>query len=201
MKLSHLTQNLKELRQLARLSQNQLSDLILSEFDYDLPRQKYSAYEEGRNEPNLSTLMVLSQFYGCSIDALISNNTLIDTEEEPRAGDSLGLRIQLAELEKEYQESQFKVIQSQYKTLRNYYLELKELYSSQNKEIIVEAPDAKPGEIIFVSLEHSFSDHEIYLITKEINLIGALVKFMGGIIFPKPRINPQLIKIMTACDE
>lgn len=163
----------------ANLSQNELADTILSEFDYNLSRKTYSAYEEGRNEPNIQTLAILSKFYGCSIDDLVLDQMNVDHGLVP---ETLAIKLELATLEKEYQESQYKKVRDQYRTLQQYYEALLELYSCQNKEILVESPRARGSQILFVSLEHSFSDNEIYLITREINFIGAVIKFLSGII-------------------
>jgi transcriptional regulator with XRE-family HTH domain len=60
-----LKNNLKQLRNDRKLSQQRVSDMN------GIPRSTYSGYENGVAEPNLCTIIKLAKFYKVSVDTLI----------------------------------------------------------------------------------------------------------------------------------
>lgn len=69
-----LSNNLKYLRKKRNLSQQELSS------DFDIPRTTLGDYERGKTEPNLATLIKISEYFDTPLDLLIktklSNNEL-----------------------------------------------------------------------------------------------------------------------------
>jgi transcriptional regulator with XRE-family HTH domain len=63
-----LAQNLKFLRSEAGMTQNELAEKL------NLQRTMISAYEDGRSEPKLSTLGILSELFSVSFDELLYHN-------------------------------------------------------------------------------------------------------------------------------
>lgn len=72
----HLASNLKFLRKLHQLSQEETSKQL------GLTRSSYSGYENGVAEPNLETLSLLSSFYKVTLDDLIKKDFSILSEKE-----------------------------------------------------------------------------------------------------------------------
>lgn len=64
----NIAQNLKHIRKTEGLTQSDLARKI------GVNRSLIGAYEEGRAEPKLKTLMTIAQQFGCSIDDLISGD-------------------------------------------------------------------------------------------------------------------------------
>lgn len=64
----NIAQNLKHIRKAEGLTQSDLARKI------GINRSLIGAYEEGRAEPKLKTLMTIAQQFGCSIDDLISGD-------------------------------------------------------------------------------------------------------------------------------
>lgn len=63
-----LAKNLKYLRSEASMTQSELAEKL------DLQRTMISAYEDGRSEPKLSTLAILSELFMVSIDELLHHD-------------------------------------------------------------------------------------------------------------------------------
>jgi transcriptional regulator with XRE-family HTH domain len=69
--MSHnLPTNLARLRKEKHLTQGEICLQILERFDFELLRSRYGAYEEGRSEPNISTLKILADFHSITIHEL-----------------------------------------------------------------------------------------------------------------------------------
>ncbi len=68
--------NLKALRKFKKLSQDQFATNL------GLTRSSYSGYENGVAEPNLQTLVKISEFYKISLDKLVKENFESYTEEK-----------------------------------------------------------------------------------------------------------------------
>jgi len=60
-----LSKNLRFLRAESGMTQSELAEKL------GLQRTMISAYEDGRSEPKLSTLGILSELFGCSVDELL----------------------------------------------------------------------------------------------------------------------------------
>src|ERR1043165_1055001 len=63
--MSKIANNIKFLRQLKHISQEQLAD------ELNITRSRIGGYEEGRNEPPIDILIGLSEFFHIAIDALV----------------------------------------------------------------------------------------------------------------------------------
>lgn len=63
--MSKIANNIRFLRQLKGLSQEQLAD------ELNVTRSRIGGYEEGRNEPPIDLLIRLSEFFHIAIDALV----------------------------------------------------------------------------------------------------------------------------------
>lgn len=63
-----LGKNLKYLRNLHSLGQQNVADEI------GIGRPAYASYEEERAQPNIQTLIKLSDLYGFAIDVLVKND-------------------------------------------------------------------------------------------------------------------------------
>jgi transcriptional regulator with XRE-family HTH domain len=73
--MNKLAKNIKVLRDLKKLSQEQLAEELA------ITRGRLGAYEEGRNEPPLEILISLSSYFHISIDALVRGD-LSQTDPE-----------------------------------------------------------------------------------------------------------------------
>jgi transcriptional regulator with XRE-family HTH domain len=62
---NHLSHNLRTLRNKRGLFQIDIADAI------DIDMKAYAKYEEGRSEPNISSLIRLSEYYKITVDTLI----------------------------------------------------------------------------------------------------------------------------------
>ena len=63
--------NLKTFRKGLNLSQNEVAEKL------NIPRANYQSYENGRNEPNIETLVKLADFFNVSVDTLIGHDANI----------------------------------------------------------------------------------------------------------------------------
>lgn len=61
----NLPKNLKKLRKERKLSQQRVADMN------GLTRSQIKSYEEGRAEPNICTLVKLSEFYNTPVDFIV----------------------------------------------------------------------------------------------------------------------------------
>lgn len=63
--------NIKFFREIKGISQNKLAEKL------NISRTTYQSYENGRNEPNISTLIKMADFFGVSVDSLIGHDANI----------------------------------------------------------------------------------------------------------------------------
>ena len=66
--MSYLAANLRFLRKLKNLTQTELAEQL------DVQRTMISAYEDGRSEPKLSTLLILCNLLGVGVEELLSHD-------------------------------------------------------------------------------------------------------------------------------
>ena len=64
------SKNLKELRLKANLTQAQIAQ------ELDITQQSYQKWERGKSKPTLNTLEMFSDFFGVSIEELLSDGTV-----------------------------------------------------------------------------------------------------------------------------
>lgn len=64
------SKNLKELRLKANLTQAQIAQ------ELDITQQSYQKWESGKSKPTLNTLEMFSDFFGVSIEELLSDGTV-----------------------------------------------------------------------------------------------------------------------------
>ncbi len=64
------SKNLKDLRLKANLTQAQIAQ------ELDITQQSYQKWESGKSKPTLNTLEMFSDFFGVSIEELLSNGTV-----------------------------------------------------------------------------------------------------------------------------
>lgn len=69
--LSYVGENIKKIRQAKKLSQADFSQL------FNLARASVGAYEEGRSEPKIETLIAIANYFSISIDALLTRRLTI----------------------------------------------------------------------------------------------------------------------------
>jgi transcriptional regulator with XRE-family HTH domain len=72
MEKSILSKNIKKLRLFKRLNQTEFADL------FELTRASIGAYEEGRAEPKLVTLMKIASHFKLTIDELIRKELTVN---------------------------------------------------------------------------------------------------------------------------
>jgi transcriptional regulator with XRE-family HTH domain len=66
--MSKIAKNLKVLRELKKMTQEQLAD------ELDITRSRWGAYEEGRSEPPYDLLIKIADYFHLSTDALLKGN-------------------------------------------------------------------------------------------------------------------------------
>lgn len=64
------SKKLKELRLKANLTQVQIAQ------ELDITQQSYQKWESGKSKPNLNTLEMFSDFFGVSIEEILSDGTI-----------------------------------------------------------------------------------------------------------------------------
>jgi transcriptional regulator with XRE-family HTH domain len=69
---SYLAKNIKKIRLFKGLNQQEFADLLT------LKRHSIGAYEEGRAEPKLETLIHISNFFQLSIDDLVKSDLTVN---------------------------------------------------------------------------------------------------------------------------
>ena len=69
--LSYIGENIKKIRQAKKLSQADFSKI------FNLARASVGAYEEGRSEPKIETLIAIANYFSMSIDALLTRSLTI----------------------------------------------------------------------------------------------------------------------------
>ena len=99
--LSHVGENIKKIRQARKLSQAEFSKI------FSLARASIGAYEEGRSEPKIETLISIANYFSISIDALLTrkltvteiykfnrlNEKLDRVHQSKRSGDNGGVIV------------------------------------------------------------------------------------------------------------
>lgn len=70
--MSHIGKNIKKIRTVKKLSQAAFAEL------FHLARPSVGAYEEGRSEPKIDTLVQISKHFGLSIDLLLTKELTIN---------------------------------------------------------------------------------------------------------------------------
>ena len=68
--LSFIGRNIKKIRQVKKISQAEFARL------FHLSRPSIGAYEEGRSEPKIETLIQIAKYFKLSIDVLLRENYL-----------------------------------------------------------------------------------------------------------------------------
>ncbi len=70
--LSYVGENIKKIRQAKKLSQADFSKI------FNLARASVGAYEEGRSEPKIEMLISMANYFGISIDALLTRKLTVN---------------------------------------------------------------------------------------------------------------------------
>lgn len=70
--MSYFGKNIKKIRTVKRLSQSAFSDL------FELSRAAIGAYEEGRAEPRIETVITIAKYFGISTDSLLTKELTIN---------------------------------------------------------------------------------------------------------------------------
>lgn len=70
-KLSYIGENIKKIRQVKRISQAEFSAL------FHLARPSIGAYEEGRSEPKIDTIIQIANYFRISIDVLLTRKLTV----------------------------------------------------------------------------------------------------------------------------
>ncbi|MEQ8241124.1 MAG: helix-turn-helix transcriptional regulator [Cyclobacteriaceae bacterium] len=70
-KLSFIGENIKKIRQTKRISQAEFASL------FNLARPSIGAYEEGRSEPKIDTLIQIAGYFNISIDVLLTRKLTV----------------------------------------------------------------------------------------------------------------------------
>ena len=69
--MSYIGQNIKRIRAVRKLSQAKFAEL------FNLARPSVGAYEEGRAEPKIQTVIDIAQYFGISIDVLLTKELTV----------------------------------------------------------------------------------------------------------------------------
>lgn len=85
--MNYFSSNLKYLRKQKGLTQSSLGNLI------GVNRPKLGSYEEGRAEPNMSTLQQISQYFSITIDDLIEKNLSSSEDSKKKKIEGSQLRV------------------------------------------------------------------------------------------------------------
>ena len=70
--MSHVGKNIRKLRTVKKLSQAAFAEL------FGLARPSVGAYEEGRSEPKMETLIQIAQHFGLSVDLLLTKELTVN---------------------------------------------------------------------------------------------------------------------------
>ncbi len=84
--MTEIGKNIKRIRSIKKLSQSQFAEL------FDLNRGSVAAYEEGRAEPKLDTIIQIANYFSFSIDLLLNT--------ELQANELLSLNVLKEKLDK-----------------------------------------------------------------------------------------------------
>lgn len=93
--MSEYSENIKNYRVKANLTQKELADKIGVSF------QTISKYENGINEPDLSTLKTMCVIFNCSLSQLVGENDLKDISNDKKTDDTT-IKPTAAEQDKEH---------------------------------------------------------------------------------------------------
>lgn len=74
--MSYFSEKIKELRLKNALTQKQIAQ------ELGISQGNYSGLENGKNEPSLSTLQALSDYYGELIDSLVQPFRIVESADE-----------------------------------------------------------------------------------------------------------------------
>ena len=74
----NFSNRLKELRQLNKISQQELADLL------GISIRAWRFYESGNREPNIAGLIALADFFNTSLDCLVRRSDLLIKDEPER---------------------------------------------------------------------------------------------------------------------
>ena len=95
-KLSFIGENIKKIRQVKRISQAEFSSL------FNLARPSIGAYEEGRSEPKIDTIIQIANHFRISIDVLLTRKlTVSEIYSLDRLNDKLDEAHQIKKGDKE----------------------------------------------------------------------------------------------------
>jgi len=70
--MSHIGKNIKKIRSVKKISQNAFSEL------FKLSRTAVGSYEEGRAEPKIETIIQIANYFGLSIDLLLTKELTVN---------------------------------------------------------------------------------------------------------------------------
>lgn len=70
--MSFFGKNIKKIRGIKRMSQQAFADI------FDLKRATLGAYEEGRSEPKIVTIIKVANYFGISIDAILTKEITVN---------------------------------------------------------------------------------------------------------------------------
>lgn len=96
--MTKISQNIKFLRKRERLTQEQLAEKI------GIKRSLLGAYEEGRADPRLNNLLIISRIFNISVDQLISTDINEDTLSSS-SNDGNNLKVLSITVDKENKEN------------------------------------------------------------------------------------------------
>ena len=70
--MSYIGKNIKKIRNIKKLNQSQFAEL------FSLSRTSVGSYEEGRAEPKIETIITIANYFGISIDMLLSRELTVN---------------------------------------------------------------------------------------------------------------------------
>jgi len=70
--MSYVGKNIKKIRSIKKISQNAFSEL------FELSRTAVGSYEEGRAEPKIETIIQIANYFGVSIDVLLTKELTVN---------------------------------------------------------------------------------------------------------------------------
>lgn len=75
--MSKFNERIKELRNKKNISQAVIAEYL------GITKQAYSLYETGKREPDYETLLKIGEYFNVSVDYLLGNSDIPETEELP----------------------------------------------------------------------------------------------------------------------
>lgn len=70
--MGNISHNIRKIRSVKKISQQEFADI------FQLKRSSIGAYEEGRAEPKLSTILDIANYFGISLEKFISNELTVN---------------------------------------------------------------------------------------------------------------------------